>query len=159
MFRSQVSVTKHVHFRKETTGNEEEYNGPRHSLDIIDISSRPLHLQHTPFITVTAHTFPHPKKAVKGELLHLVLKEKKISCISLSCINTTIWMHQMNADKTHKEKFNWNYTRMLRTVLNKSLKQHLKNQKLYGHLTPIEQTIQVRRARYAGHYWRRKDNS
>ena len=28
---------------------------------------------------------------------------------------------------------------------------------LYGHLTPISQTIQVRRTRHAGHYYRSKD--
>ena len=30
-------------------------------------------------------------------------------------------------------------------------------QQLYGHLPFISKTIQVRRARHAGHYWRSKD--
>ena len=36
--------------------------------------------------------------------------------------------------------------------LNESLRQEL-----YGHLPPITKTIQVRRARHAGHCWRSKD--
>ena len=32
-------------------------------------------------------------------------------------------------------------------------KQHAKKQKLYGHLPPISQTIQVRQTRHAGHCW------
>ena len=50
-----------------------------------------------------------------------------------------------------------NYTRMLREILNKSWRQYPIRHKLYGHLPPIKKTIQVRRARYAGHYWRSKD--
>ena len=42
---------------------------------------------------------------------------------------------------------------MLRAILNKSWQQH----QLYGHLPPITKTIQVRRARHAGHCWRSRD--
>ena len=38
--------------------------------------------------------------------------------------------------------------------LNKSFKQHLTKQLLYSHLPPILKTIQIRRIRHAGHYWR-----
>ena len=46
-----------------------------------------------------------------------------------------------------------NYTRMLHTVWNKSWKQHLTKQQLYGHLLPISQTIKVRQARHSGNCW------
>ena len=48
-------------------------------------------------------------------------------------------------------------TTMLRTVLNKTWKQHLSKQQLYGHLPPFSKTIQVRRTRHAGHCWRSKN--
>ena len=59
--------------------------------------------------------------------------------------------------KRMEKKLDGNYTRMLRAILNKSLRQHLTKQQLYGHLPPITKTIQVRRARYAGHCWRSRD--
>ena len=46
---------------------------------------------------------------------------------------------------------------MLRAILNKSWRQHPTRHQLYGHLPPIMKTIQVRRARHAGHCWRSKD--
>ena len=46
---------------------------------------------------------------------------------------------------------------MLRAILNKSWSQHPTKQQLYGHLTPITKTIQVRRTRHAGHCWRSRD--
>ena len=51
----------------------------------------------------------------------------------------------------------FNCTRILRVILNKSLKQHPTKQHLYGHLPPISKTIQVRRTRHAGHCWRTQD--
>ena len=50
-----------------------------------------------------------------------------------------------------------NYTRMLRTVLNNSWRQHSTKQKLYSHRQPLMKTIQVRRTSYVGHSWRSKD--
>ena len=46
---------------------------------------------------------------------------------------------------------------MLRAILNKSWRQHPTRHQLCGHLPPITKTIQVRRTRYAGHCWRRRD--
>ena len=46
---------------------------------------------------------------------------------------------------------------MLRAILNKSWWQHPTRQQLYGHLPPITKTIQVWRARHAGHCWRSRD--
>ena len=42
-------------------------------------------------------------------------------------------------------------------LLNKSRRQHPTRRQLYGHLPPITKTIQIRRARHAGHCWRSKD--
>ena len=56
-----------------------------------------------------------------------------------------------------KKKLDGNYTRMLRAILNKSWRQHPHRHQLYGHLPPITKTIQVRRTRHAGHYWRSRD--
>ena len=39
----------------------------------------------------------------------------------------------------------------------KSWRQYVTKQQLYSHLSPIMKTIQVRRARHAGHYWKSKD--
>ena len=50
-----------------------------------------------------------------------------------------------------------NHTRILRSVLNKSWKQHSTKQQLYGLLPPISQAMQVRWTRHAKHCWRSKD--
>ena len=59
--------------------------------------------------------------------------------------------------KRFEKKLDGNYTRMLRAILNKSWRQHPTRHQLYGHLPPITKTIQVRRTRHAGHYWRNRD--
>ena len=46
---------------------------------------------------------------------------------------------------------------MLRTILNKSWRQHPTKHQLYGHLPPITKTIQVRRTRHSGYCWRSRD--
>ena len=56
-----------------------------------------------------------------------------------------------------ERKFDGNYTRMLRAILNKFWRQHQTKQQLYGHLPPITKTIQVIRTRHAGHCWTSKD--
>ena len=56
--------------------------------------------------------------------------------------------------KRLEKKLDGNYTRILRATLNKSWRQHPTRHQLYGHLPPITKTIQVRRARHAGHGWR-----
>ena len=45
----------------------------------------------------------------------------------------------------------------IRTILNKSRRQHPTKQQLYSLQPPITKTIQVRRTRYAGHCWRSRD--
>ena len=56
-----------------------------------------------------------------------------------------------------EKKLDSKYTRILRAILNKSWRQHPTKQQLYGYLTPITKTIQVRRTRHAGHCWRSRD--
>ena len=59
--------------------------------------------------------------------------------------------------KRMETKLDGNYTRMLRAILNKSGRQHLTKQQLYGHLLPTTKTIQVIRTRHAGHCCRNRD--
>ena len=56
--------------------------------------------------------------------------------------------------KRMETKLNGNCPRILRTILNKSCRQHHKKQQLYGYLLPITKTILVKRTRHAGHCWR-----
>ena len=46
---------------------------------------------------------------------------------------------------------------MLRAILNKSWRQQPTKQQQYGHQLLITKTIKIRRTRYAGHYWRSRD--
>ena len=73
--------------------------------------------------------------------------------VSILLYGCTTW----TLTKQLKKKLDGNYTRMLRAILNKSWWQHPTRHQLYSHLLPIMKTIQVRRARYAGHCWRSKD--
>ena len=72
---------------------------------------------------------------------------------SILLYGCTTWM----LTKRLVKKLDGNYTRMLRTILNKSWRQHPTRHQLYGHLPPITKTIQVRRTRHAGHYRRSRD--
>ena len=56
-----------------------------------------------------------------------------------------------------EKRFDGNYTRLLRAILNKSWRQHPTKQQLYDHLPPISKTIQIRRTRHARYCWRSKD--
>ena len=71
-----------------------------------------------------------------------------IYCLPLyGCTTWTLTKHM-------EKKIDGNYTRMLRTVLNKSWRQHPTKQQ---HLPPITKNIQIRWIRHAGHCWRSKD--
>ena len=59
--------------------------------------------------------------------------------------------------KRLEKKLDGNYTRMMRAILNKSWRQHPTRHQVYVDLPPITKTIQVRRTRHAGHYWRSRD--
>ena len=75
-----------------------------------------------------------------------------------------IWMRYLDASKTtgearrqlHKNVVS-NYTRMLWAILKKSWWQQSTRHHLYGRLPPVTKTLQVRRTRHAGHWWRSKD--
>ena len=59
---------------------------------------------------------------------------------------------------THLEKkIDGAYTRMLRTALNRSWKDHPTNVELYGHIPPISKLLQQQRMRFSGHCWRSKE--
>ena len=73
--------------------------------------------------------------------------------VSILLYGCTTWALTKRLEK----KLDGNYTRMLRAILNKSWRQHPTRHQLYGHLPPITKTIQVRRTRHAGHYWRSRD--
>ena len=73
--------------------------------------------------------------------------------VSILLYGCTTW----TLTKRLERKLDGNYTRILRPILNKSWRQHLLRHQLYAHLTPITKTIQVRRTRQAGHWWRSKD--
>ena len=56
-----------------------------------------------------------------------------------------------------EKKLDGNYTRILRSILNKSWRQHPTRHQLYSHQHPITKTIQFRRTTHAGHCWRNRD--
>ena len=73
--------------------------------------------------------------------------------VSILLYGWTTW----TLTKRLEKKLDGNYTRMLRAILNRSWQQHPTRRQLYGHLPPITKTIQARRTRHAGHWWRSKD--
>ena len=66
--------------------------------------------------------------------------------VSILLYGCTTW----TLTKRREKKLDGNYTRMLRTILNKSWRQHTTRHQLYGPLPPIKKTIQARRTRHAG---------
>ena len=77
-------------------------------------------------------------------------QEAVVSILLYGCTTWTL-------TKRLKKKFDGNYTRILRAILNKFWRQHPTKQQLYGHLPPITKTIKIRRTRHAGHCWRSRD--
>ena len=73
--------------------------------------------------------------------------------MSILLYGCTTWTLAKRMEKKH----DGNYIRMLRVILNRSGRQHLKKQQQYGHLPPITKTIKIRRTRPAGHFWRSGD--
>ena len=70
--------------------------------------------------------------------------------------------HPSKANRTYwasKEKHisDTNYTRMLRALFNEFCEQHPTKQQLYGHLSPITQTIRIRQTRHTGNCWESKE--
>ena len=73
--------------------------------------------------------------------------------VSILLYGCTTW----TLTKRLGKKLDGNDTRMLRAILNMSWRQHPTRHQLYDHLPPITKTIQVRRTRHAGHFWRSRD--
>ena len=76
---------------------------------------------------------------------------------SIGHVDTAIWCASWMLTKRMEKKLDSNYTKMLRAILNKSWRQHPAKQQLYGHLSPLMKTIQIRPTQHVGHCWRSKD--
>ena len=63
----------------------------------------------------------------------------------------------MDANKTHGEKARQQLHKIAASNIEQVLGQQPTKQQLYGHSPPIMKTIQVGRARHAGHCWRSRD--
>ena len=73
--------------------------------------------------------------------------------VSILLYGCTTW----TLTKCIKKKLYRNCTRMLRIILNKSWKQHTIKQQQYDQQPPISKSSQMRRTRYAGLCWGKKD--
>ena len=73
--------------------------------------------------------------------------------VSILLYGCTTW----TLTKRLEKKLDGNYTRILRSILNKSWRQYPTKHQLYGHLPTITKIIQVRRTRHTGHCWRSRD--
>ena len=73
-----------------------------------------------------------------------------VSILLYGCTTWTLIKHM-------EKKLDSNYTRLLQAILNKSWNQHPTKQLLYGNLSLITETIQVRQTRHAEHCWRSRD--
>ena len=56
-----------------------------------------------------------------------------------------------------RNRLDGTYTRMLIPVLGVSWKEHKTNKQLYGNLPKITDTLMIRRLRFIGQCWRKKD--
>ena len=90
------------------------------------------------------------KSDLTDKMKRSFFQAKVVSILLYGCTTWTL-------TKRLEKKLGGNYTRMLRAILNKSWRQHPTRHQLYGHLSPITKTIQVRRTRHAGHCWRSRD--
>ena len=88
-----------------------------------------------------------------SKLLEKIWNHLPCTLTHLTRVIYSIWIYGKRLEK----KLDGNYTRMLKAILNKSWQQHPTRHQLYGHLSPIPKTIQVRWTRYAGHCWRSRD--
>ena len=114
-------------------------------------------MSHQPRQTQLAKTWtaidklsPIWKSELTDKIKHSFFQAVVVTILLYGC---TTWRLTTRMEK----KFDRNYIRMLRAILNKSRRQHHTKQELYGHEPPITKTIKVRQTRHAGHCWRRKD--
>ena len=73
-----------------------------------------------------------------------------VSILQYGCTTWTL-------TKRMKKKLDGYYTWMLRAILNKLWREHPTKQQLYSNLPPITKTINIRRTRHAGHWWRSRE--
>ena len=78
------------------------------------------------------------KSGLTDEIKRSFFQATVLSILIYGCTTWTL-------NKRTEKKLDSDYTRMLWVILNKSRRQHLPKQQLYGHLTSITKTIQVRR--------------
>ena len=90
------------------------------------------------------------KSELTDKIKRSFFQEAVVSILLYGCTTWTL-------TKLMEKKLDANYTRMLRAILNKFCWQYHTKHQLYGHLTSITKTIQVRRTRHAGHCWRGRD--
>ena len=90
------------------------------------------------------------KSDMTDKMKHSFFQATVVSILMYGC---TAW----TLPKRLEKKLDGNYTRMVRSILNKSWWQHPTKHQLYGHLPPITKTIQVRRTRQTGHCRRSRD--
>ena len=90
------------------------------------------------------------KSDLTDKMKHSFFQAAVMSILLYGCTTWTLTKHI-------EKKLDGNYTRILPAILNKSWRQHLTKQQLYGHLTPITKTIKIRQTRYAGYCWRSRD--
>ena len=63
----------------------------------------------------------------------------------------------MTVKMRNRSRLDGTYTRMLRAILGVSWKERKTNKELYGNLPKITDTLTIRRLRFIGHCWRKKD--
>ena len=71
------------------------------------------------------------------------IRENVIFPIS-SCVYTTLWMHHTDTNKIHGGKVIWELHKNATSCHEEILEATVHEKHLYGHLTPISKTIQVR---------------
>ena len=72
-------------------------------------------------------------------------------------IDTAIWMHYMDSNKTAGEEARRQLHKNAASNIEQVLAATPHKTPTYGYLPPITKTIQVRRTRHAGHCWRSRD--
>ena len=90
------------------------------------------------------------KSVLADKIKHIFFHAAVVSILLYGC---TTW----NLINRMEKKLHNNYTRIQRAILNKSSRQHPTKPQLYEHLPSITKTMQIRRTKHAGHWWRSKD--
>ena len=103
-----------------------------------------------PDVWIIIYSYTRTRPDLIDKMKRSFFQAAVVSILLYGCTSWTL-------TKRREKKFDGNYTRMLRAILNKSWRKHPTKQQLYGHFPPITKTIQVRRTRHAGHCWRSRE--